>query len=167
MLSAYLADICFPLTSMLSVTLSQQTGRFLLAQMSIASVFRWPQLSPRLSHAVVTLIFVCAGWKHSRARTLCKKNVLILEQKSFADVGSFLHLCTSLSVAAKLDSNFSSSYINTPLWSSITSLGFFKQLIESASMTYCKVKWFSSSAQLACYVWEVPSAFIHQPCLSP
>lgn len=62
--------------------------------------------------------------------------------KSVTDVGSFLCLCNSLFLTATLDSIFSSSFINNPFWSWVTSVGFFKQLIESAILALHKVKWF-------------------------
>lgn len=69
----------------------------------------------------------------------CIAKFLILEKgKSFADVGSFLFLCTSLFAIATLDSNFSASFINKPfLVLSHISWFFFKWLIESASLAYC------------------------------
>ena len=96
-----------------------------------------------------------------------KKDAFILERdKSFADVGSLLCLCTSLVQNTTLDINVSPRVINNLLWFfEAHHLVFLKQLIESASPVW--LQWFSSPAQLACYGWEVLCAFIHQLCFSP
>lgn len=76
---------------------------------------------------------------HIHMLQACIATFLILEKgKSFADVGSFLFLCTSLFAIATLDSNFSASFINKPsLVLSHISWVFLKQLIESASLAHC------------------------------
>lgn len=128
--SAYPAGICFPLTSMLSVTLTLirqdrellwlvvfNSVYFLLISLSL---FYCSDVDICLLPQVKTIPKATQGIHYSAGLLKRCPNI----GKSFTDVGSFLCLRTSLFVTATLDSNFSSSFINNPFWSWVTSLGF-------------------------------------------